>query len=101
MQRSPLKKWIGAVRTTLRSHLIRRNAGEKRCHGKKEKITCRDQCTGAGWGEEGIRRREELDGLASVPGSFFCGTVVPASQPPTRNAIIQYATWVEPWFCWF
>jgi len=52
-------------------------------------------------GEKGIRRRERLDGLASVPGSFFCGTVVPASQPPTRKAILRYATWPEPWFCWF
>jgi len=43
-------------------------------------------------GQEGIRRQEGLDGLASVPGSFFCGTVVPASQPPTRNAMLQYAT---------
>ena len=31
---------------------------------------------------------KELDGLGSVPGSFFCGTVVPASQLPTRSNIL-------------
>ena len=45
-----------------------------------------------GQGQGGSRGQQGLDGLGSVPGSFFCGTVVPASQPPTRNAILQYAT---------
>jgi len=62
---------------------------------EKKKSACCDQehPSGlAGWGQQGIRTQEGLDGLASVPGSFFCGTVVPASQPPTRNAILRYAT---------
>jgi hypothetical protein len=69
--------------------------------GKRKSQFVAIRRTREGWGEKGIRRRERLDGLASVPGSFFCGTVVPASQPPTRNAILRYATWAEPWFCWF
>jgi len=69
--------------------------------GKRKNGLAAIRHTRAGGGQQGILSQEGLDGLASVPGSFFCGTVVPASQPPTRNAIIRYATWAEPWFCWF
>ena len=71
---------------------------------EKKKSACCDQehPSGlAGWGQQGIRTQEGLDGLASVPGSFFCGTVVPASQPsnPQCNPAIRNIG--GQWFCWF
>jgi len=40
---------------------------------------------------EGLRQQAGLDGLGSVPRLLFSGTVVPASQLPTRNHILRTA----------
>ena len=41
---------------------------------------------------EGLRQQAGLDGLGSVPRLLFFGTVVPASQLPTRNHILRNAS---------
>jgi len=55
----------------------------------------------AGGGQEELRRQEGLDGLASVPGSFFCGTVVPASQPSNPRSNLGIWRRSGQWFRWF
>jgi hypothetical protein len=47
--------------------------------------------------EVGRVSRKELDGLESVPGSFFCGTVVPALQLPTRDTMLGDEGRLQQW----
>jgi len=55
----------------------------------------------AGGGQEELRRQEGFDGLASVPGSFFCGTVVPASQPSNPQSNFEIWDGSDQWLRWF
>ncbi len=56
-------------------------------------LVCADPA--AGGGQEELRRQEGLDGLASVPGSFFVEPSSPHRSHPTRAAILKYGMGVN------